>query len=317
MAKLDFRGLIPGKRYKIVIHPETVYGTLKALPTIDFVVPEAPPRARNFRLDIRTRFKTAIIGYANRKLRIYKYKVILDGTTNKKYAVIITGTGVFKKNRIKPGDKVNVSISSTFLAANPGATNISISNAVVVNSANTPKNRIKYEIPSGSTHGWYTYTTDDSSSSSSMPITHVGGGAAILKKIPTVRLRIPKAIHQNLMWNDTVRDFVHIVYRTGKSKATVHGKRKYLIGDTEIDRNTPIQDGSGGFDIDDATYPNGHPPVFTKEIKDAKYYQFEFIIARYVRYKNADGSYTSWTGSWIEKEGPFNNKLSRPAGWKA
>lgn len=309
VAKLDFRGLIPGKRYKIVIHPETVYGTLKSLPTIDFVVPEAPPRARGFKLDIRARYKPVIIGYKDRKLRIYKYKITYNAETGERHVVIITGTGTFRKNRIKPGDRVSISEPSAIAATN----------VKVVNTQNTPKNRIRYLHPTQntSTASWTAYTSDDGASASAMPITHINGGAAIIEKIPYLRIRIPKSVHENLMWSETVRDFVHIVYRTGKSKATVHGKRKYLITDTDIDRTAPIQDGSSGFDIDDATYPNGHPPVFVKEIRDKKYYQFEFIVARYVRYQNSDGSYTNWTGSWIEQTGSFNNKLSRPSGWKA
>ena len=96
MAKIDFRGLVPGKRYKIVIHPDTPYGKLRALPTIDFIVPEAPPRARNHRLEIKNRPKTVITGYRNRKFKIYKYK-IEQNAAGKKVVVIITGNGTFKK----------------------------------------------------------------------------------------------------------------------------------------------------------------------------------------------------------------------------
>lgn len=336
VAKLDFRGLIPGKRYKIVIHPETVYGTLKSLPTIDFVVPEAPPRARGFKLDIRARYKPVIIGYTDRKFRVYKWKIVsateADGIDILQFpyvGVVITGNGTFRKNRIKPGDKITIS-GTTYAPKTSGSSGnfypLNVTGRKVINRQNTPKNRVRIplsSIPSeGSSTGfylntWYTSAADDGTTSSNFPLTHVKGGAAIIEKIPYLRIRIPKSIHENLMWSETVRDFVHIVYRTGKSKATVHGKRKYLITDTDIDRTAPIQDGSSTFDIDDATYPNGHPPVFVKEIRDKKYYQFEFIVARYIRYQNSDGSYTSWTGSWIEQTGSFNNKLSRPSGWKA
>jgi hypothetical protein len=313
MAKLDFRGLVPGKRYKIVIHPETVYGTMKALPTIDFIVPEAPPRARGFRLDIRTRYKPVIVGYRNRKLRIYKYKITYNANTGKRHVVIITGTGTFRKNKIKAGDKIKV--------AAPSAISTGTTAVTVLNRENTPKNRIRYlhPIQNTSTTSWTTYTTDDSPSISNAdkPITHVNGGSAIIEKIPYVRIRIPKPIFQNLMWNDTVRDFVHIVYRKGNSKKTITGSRKYLLTDTDVSRDTPIQDGISGFDIDNTTYPNGHPPVFVKEIRDKKFYQFEFIVARYTRTQNTDGSYTAWSGSWIEQNTPFNKKLSKPAGWKA
>lgn len=321
MAKIDFRGLIPGKRYKIVIHPETPYGKLRALPTIDFIVPEAPPRARNHRLEIKNRPKTVITGYKNRKFKIYKYK-IEQNAAGKKVVVIITGNGTFKKNKIKGGDRIRVSapagIATTgYIVTPPGGTALPSGVVLAKNRNNTPKNRIKYLHPnqSVSTVGWTTHTTDDSATIANYPVTHVGGGAAITKKIPNLRIRIPKPIYQNLMWNDTVRDFVHIFYKTGSTKATVSGKRKYLITDTDLNRTSPIQDGVSGFSVLD-TFPNGHPPVFSKQILDKKYYQFDFAIARYTRFKNADGTYTAWTGDWIEQNTPFDKKLSRPSGWK-
>lgn len=448
MAKLDFRNLTPGKRYKIVIHPQSFYGTLRALPTIDFIVPEAPPRARNYRLEVKTRYKQVTV-YKNRRFKIYKYKVVAGTGKNagKKIVNIITGSSVFKKNKIKAGDRIkiiqppspaaplpivttgttslisttrkkykgvvlqntitvtdelgfidvtNISIGDgasgigiangatvtainettgviTLSAANTGSTygkycngtinqntitvsviyqdtsyiqvgdyvtgtgigtgarvtaidatnkriTLSVNNTgsfsnqtitfareysgsvifgkslpsgvvLAINRDKTPKNRIRFIHPDPNNNlaltGWTTYTDDNSLTNvKNYPVIHINGGSAELKKIPTVRLRIPKAIHQNLMWNDTVRDFVHIVYRSANTKAAIGGKRKYLVTDTDIDRNTPIQDQTSNgnliFNINSG-YPDGFPPVFVKEIKDKKYYQFEFIVVRYIK----------------------------------
>lgn len=319
MAKFDFRGLIPGKRYKIVVIPDTAYGEVRSLPAIDFIVPEAPPRARNSSLDVKRFFRTKIIGYKNRKLRIWQYRIIANPDLNapvgqKKIAIIVTGkTAPGKNNRVKPGDKIKVKAPTAIATGSEAKT--------VISRDGAPLNRIKYFHPNDSATlvGWTKYTTDDNVSSDSFPVVHVNGGAAIIKKIPVARIRIPKIIMENLVWNDTVRDVVHIIYRKAKNKANISGKRRYVFykdGDLDliVDPLKPIQDGSNGFNLEDFT--DGMPPVFKKEINDEKYYSFEFIVARYIRRKE-DDTYTPWKGYWIERDTPFAKRISRPTGWKA
>lgn len=308
MAKFDFRGLIPGKKYKIVVIPETANGDIRALPAIDFVVPEAPPRARNYSLTVTKTFKNKIVGYKNRRLRIWKYR-IAQNSAGQKIVTIITGRSApGGNNRVKAGDKIRV--------LNPAAIQATTATTVLPRGT-APSNRIKYLHPNqaAATTTWLTYGTDDSSTDpSNFPVVHVNGGAAIIKKIPVAKIRTPKAILNNLVWNDTVRDVVHIVYRKAKKKSNISGKRRYLLfkdGDVNliIDGNDPIQIGENGFTWDD--FPKGMPPVTSKQINDELYYSFEFIIARYI--KKEDGT---WKGYWIERNTPFAKRLSKPRGWK-
>lgn len=304
MAKLDFRGLIPGKRYKIVIHPETVYGQLRALPTIDFVVPEATPRARNHRLSVKTAYKRKTTAAKRRKFRIWKYKISQPTPGGTKFVVIITGNGTFVKNKVKSADKIRV----TGLGTNYNTSSTDSNFVPVKNTSNTPKNRIRYVAPnqSAAVTDWQLYSSDDAGGATR--VVTVKGTQEV--KIPVVKLRIPKPIYENLMWNDTVKDFVHVIYRTGKSRATLSGPRKYFVDDTNVNKDTP-KASSGGWSIDN--YVDGHPPVFSKEITDDNFYQFEFVVVRYTRPNTS----AAWTANWMEQNTPFAKRISRPIGWKA
>lgn len=304
MAKVDFRGLIPGKRYKILIQPNTIYGKVTEIPTIDFIVPEAPSRARNHRLSISKLKPRKTTGPKTVRFKIWKYK-ISQASDGKKYVLIITGNGSFKENKVKTGDKVTLTFPQTV----SNWANYNVTNVNVKNTSNTPKNRIRYLSPNQSAQptSWITYSDDDSSV----------GNARILKvkstqevRIPRIALRIPKEIYQNLMWNDTVRDFVHIIYRQGSSKANLSGNRKYLVDDSAVNQSTP-KASSGNWLIDN--YTDGHPPIFRIDIKDKQFYEFSFVIIRYTRKTTSD----SWTANWLEQNTPFAKRISQPARWKS
>lgn len=53
MANFSFRGLIPGKRYRMVIEAVTVDGNIQMPKSIEFTVPEACPHARNYALEVK------------------------------------------------------------------------------------------------------------------------------------------------------------------------------------------------------------------------------------------------------------------------
>lgn len=326
MAKFDFRNLVPGKRYKIIVRANTVVGPLTAFPSIDFIVPEAPPRARNYSLTANTVIKSKILK-KNRKLKIYKYK-IENPTGNKAIVVISTSPlSAKKKNKIKPGDKVTVSATGNPLGIN-------ISEAKTLSRKN--KNRIRYYHSTPSTAAttgpeWRTYTADDSTTDKSdYPITHLNGKTVTIKKAKYVRLRIPKPILQNLTWNDEVKDFVIVVYQKGKKRSRL-GKRRYFW-DTDANKlfvlpSMPPKLVEGGVESSDendpnvslnvSDFPDGHPATFIKEITDEKFYQFQFIVARYIKtYDESTEKYT-WRGYWIERNTPFLKKLSRPKSWRS
>lgn len=331
MAEINFRNLIPGKRYKIVIKANSVVKRLDNFPSIDFIAPEAPPRARNFRLSVNTVIKTKIL-QKDRKLKIYKYKIeIVNG---KRIVVISTSRlDLKKKNRVKPGDRVSVTLNSDTYGIN-------VSNVKALSRKN--KNRIRYEHPNQTLPlvavGWQEYTYDNNQTKDNYPITHHNGRTVTIKKAKYVRIRIPKPILQNLTWNDEVKDFVFIIYRKGKKRSRLGRKDRYLW-DKDDDKlfvlsHTPPRLNQSGVNIspeNDAKpgqtattinlsdFPDGHPATFLKEITDDKFYEFRFIVARYIKTTEIDpatGNPTyTWTGYWIERNTPFLKKRSRPRGW--
>lgn len=327
MAEVSFRNLVPGKRYKIVVKANTLLGTLTAFPSIDFIVPEAPPRARNHRLTANTVIKAKTIK-KNRKLKIYKYKIEIINSV----PIVIISTSrldLKKKNKVKPGDTISVSATD-----NPDS--INVTKVKALNRKN--KNRIRYYHPNPAAQAtsnpeWRTYTADnDETDRKKYPITHHNSKTVTIKKAKYVRMRIPKPILQNLTWNDDVKDFVFIVYIKGKKKSRLQNRKRRYVWDTDASPKivntsqpprltggggTPNPDNDSTNTINLATqYVDGHPATFLKEITDDKFYQFQFIIARYIRtYDEITNTYT-WTGYWIERNTPFLKKLSRPVSWK-
>ena len=53
MAKISLSGLVPGKKYKIIIEADTGDYLIDAFQAIDFVVPKAPPHAKTSKLKIK------------------------------------------------------------------------------------------------------------------------------------------------------------------------------------------------------------------------------------------------------------------------
>lgn len=335
MAQINFRNLVPGKRYKIIIKPNTVYGLLNAFPSIDFIVPEAPPRARNFRLTVNTIFKTKTLK-KNRKLKIYKYKI--ENPTGAQAIVVLSTSPLSakKKNKVKPGDRITVDCKSS-TGGNINPDSINITNAVALSRKN--KNRIRYYHSEETTpaKGWTDYIHDNGNVNKSIyPITHLNSTTVTVKKAKYVRIRIPKPILQNLTWNDEVKDFVFIVYRKGKKRSRLRTMHRYLwdtdTNKLEVLNSTPPALFESGVVISDknivtptnqinlSDFADGHPAVFIKEITDDKVYEFKFIVARYIKTTAIDpatgNSISTWTGYWIERNTPFLKKLSRPRGWK-
>lgn len=111
---------------------------------------------------------------------------------------------------------------------------------------------------------------------------------------------IPNNIISNLIWKDTVRDVVHIVYRTANTKDLALDKsRQYLIGAATVAGDVPKT-----MTFSENTWTYGHPKIFKfNDVSSSKYYSFQFMIARYI--KNTDGT---WTGAWIQ---PFQSDIDK------
>lgn len=336
MAEINFRNLIPGKRYKIVIKPSTVFGTIDSFPSIDFIVPEAPPRARNYRLTANTVVSVKVLKKRNRRLKINKYKI--EPNNQGGFTVVLITAKA--KNRVKPGSFIKVQLNS-----DPNA--INVDPARVLSRSKKNKNRVRYYHPTGKYSngtnlpsggiGWT--SVPDSNEPTNGALVHIDGGLLTIKK-KKVRLRIPKPILQNLTWNDDVRDFVFVIYRKGKKRSKLANRRYYWDTDAaQLDvknakpplvtgagavGNTVINDTLVQINLDSSSavpyFKDGHPATFVKEINDDQFYQFEFIVARYIKtydetLNNNTGGYM-WTGYWIERNSSFLKKLSRPVSWR-
>lgn len=325
MAEIGFRNLIPGKRYKIVFKAYTAVGTLTAFPSIDFITPEAPPRARNFRLTANTVETVKVIKSRNIKMKVKKYKIVANAS-NEKIVVLITHR---KKNRIKPGHFIKTNFASPHNGLN-------VAQSQVLSRDKKYKNRVRYMHPNQNTAQVTTNPEWRVPSQSEQALVHIDGGL-ILQKKKKVRLRIPKPILQNLTWNEEVKDFVFVVYRKGKRRSRL-GKTRYLW-DTDdaikkvINAKPPVISGEGASgnttendtdvtlsldtpELGKPNYTEGHPATFIKEINDDKFYEFKFIVARYIKTTDEITGVSTWTGYWIERNTPFLKKLSRPVGWR-
>lgn len=122
-------------------------------------------------------------------------------------------------------------------------------------------------------------------------------------KKPKLLLTIPEDITSNLIWNDTVRDIVYIVYRQGadKSKTNV-ASRKYLNGDSFALGTIPTI----------PSWTNGQIKTFGIKVKDTNYYSFQFVIARYIK-----GELPDWSDAnkfWLQGN-KINDILSQQAVW--
>lgn len=120
-------------------------------------------------------------------------------------------------------------------------------------------------------------------------------------KRPKLLISIPEDIMNGLIWNDTVRDIVYIVYRQGtdRSKANV-AARKYLNGDSFNFSTIPTI----------PTWTSGQIRTFGIKVKDTNYYSFQFIIARYI--KDSSGNWT--TKFWLQGS-KLNDILSQQSVW--
>lgn len=122
------------------------------------------------------------------------------------------------------------------------------------------------------------------------------------KMVTKTRLyfKIPPAIMNNLVWKQDVKDVVWIVYRDSDNKEGLGNTRKYLIGNGDVSFSS-----LPAFNPSSAPWTNGHPAVFFKNINPARYFTFQFIVARYVL---IDGT---WQGYWLHSGNKLDKIISR------
>lgn len=125
------------------------------------------------------------------------------------------------------------------------------------------------------------------------------GGKTV--KRPKLLISIPEDIIDNLIWNDSVRDIVYVVYRRGddKSKANI-ATRRYLNGEPFVIGTVP----------DIPAWTSGQVRTFGIKVADTNYYSFQFVIARYI--KDSSGSWT--TKFWLQGN-KLNDILSQQSVW--
>jgi hypothetical protein len=129
-----------------------------------------------------------------------------------------------------------------------------------------------------------------------------------------VRLSIPENVIKNIIWTDTVRDVVHVVFRESLDANQFNNEYSYLL---------PAEDVSWTADADisvklsrpkrmkftSSAWNNGHPRIFNKRVFPARKYAFHFVIARYVKVGN------DWSGFWLGNPDNTIDLLSEQVSW--
>lgn len=280
MSKIKLEDLKPGTKYRLSVKVNTFSDTIENYPSFEFEVPKAPTAAKKNDLSIsvtqedeavkvdRTVVDAAAVWYRPRGGLLREIKVI--STTYHDLVV---------------GDIVTISNTGS---ANYNATSVSVSKVY--------KDRNSFEYTDD---GMTTIASSDTWVKTGTTATIVEkNGSQKIKKIDVANIKIPDIVINNLLWNDTVRDFVHVVYRSAVDKEDISGDKIYVTGGETL-TGTPKS-----LDLD--LYPNGMPKIVTKRINDTKYYEFQYIIARYIKVSG------TWTGYWLEP-GRNKNRLSNPA----
>ena len=123
------------------------------------------------------------------------------------------------------------------------------------------------------------------------------GSTKFVKK-PQLTLIIPDDIYNNLMWTDTVRDAVHIVYRTAATRKNAKGKiQKYLDNNAvELSRSSVPDIKTTG------VWEKAHPKASTIKVKDNNFYSFQFVIARYIKDSSGNWSNKFWLQGYTESQ---------------
>lgn len=118
----------------------------------------------------------------------------------------------------------------------------------------------------------------------------------------TVTIKIPEDVTSNLIWNESVRDVVYILYRTAANKnKALSAERKYIRTQTVFDFLTVP---------DIPNWTMGQPRVTTWKLPNKEYYSFQFIIARYIKDENG-----AWATKFWLQGNKLNNVLSKQASW--
>jgi hypothetical protein len=289
MSKVYLKDLKPGKKYKLVVEVDTEFDTINSYPAIEFTVPNAPPASKVNNLLVTQEIKN-ISGQDRTIVNSGSVKYRPRGDMKREMKVVGTTPHGLEKGDI-------VDISGTI--ANYNATGVSVL-AVYVD-------RNSFEYNDDGTTG---ISSSDTWSSTDTDATIVEkNGTAKPKQITEVQIRIPDAVINNLIWNDTVRDFVHIVFRSGDDKTDISGPRYYINSSGTELTSTPRY-------IDLDGYASGMPKISTKQISDKKYYEFQYIIARYILVGSSWSTTEHVSKQWLEP-GPNKNRLSNAVSWGA
>jgi hypothetical protein len=285
MSKVYLKDLKPGKKYKLVVEVDTEFDTINSYPAIEFTVPNAPPASKKNDLSISSEQVDETV---------YEDRIIVNNGTLKyrprsgtiKQIKLVGSTS----HGLSVGDKITISgISTDYNVTNVSVLTTPTVDSFTYNGTNAP----------GSND---TYSSDTTSSLTEK------NGTAKTKKVTLAVIKIPDAVINNLIWNDTVRDFVHVVFRSALDKDDLSGARYYVNSSGEELTSTP-RDMNTDPDLSSAFYDYGMPKIVKKKITDAKYYEFQYITARYI--KNSAGE---WEGQWLEP-GLNKNRLSSPVKW--
>jgi hypothetical protein len=286
MSKIQLKDLKPGKKYKLIIEVDTEFDSINSFPAIEFTVPEAPPASKKNDLSISSEQVDETV---------YEDRIIINNGTLK----YRPRGGTIRQIKTTGSLSTGLTVGDKITIANIVTSGYNVTNATVLS---TPT------VDSFTYNGTGTIISNDTYTSDTTSSLTEKNGTAKTKKVTLAVIKIPDAVINNLIWNDTVRDFVHVVFRSALDKDDLSGARYYVNSSGEELTSTP-RDMNTDPDLSSAFYDYGMPKIVKKKITDAKYYEFQYITARYI--KNAAGE---WEGQWLEP-GPNKNRLSSPVRW--
>lgn len=285
MAKLNIDSLKPGKKYRMVVVAKGTNNVIDSIPSFTFRVPNSPPPANTVSLGFKATAYSGTGANEDRTLTILKWK---SSSSNSRVTIMTGAAGT--KHGIRVGDRVTVTSIGTISTGTGGAKVVAV----------PQPNQIQYVKSSIGNNAW--------TSGGGATFEHDKGGVSSIKNNTSVTLTIPDSVYNNLLWTDTVRDFVHITYMSSSQKNKFgQSVRKLLDKTTVIDETSSIPS------VTWSNYPNGsQPKVVTKWVipDSSQFYQFQFFVARYI---STDGG-TTWNGYYLEQAKPFKNRFSKGVG---
>lgn len=283
MAKIDIKGLIPGKKYRMVIEANTDSYTVDNLPSIEFVVPKAPTHAKNYKLKVQQGtydYKKDATSKVVKKPKltltipseVYDDLIWKDDVRDIVY--ILYRTAANKKIALRQNRKT---LATGFLMAQSDISVPYFTPTKIEVSGTSPKT-VTITVPSH-------YLLADN-------YIYIDG-------ITNSGISALNGTKQKI----TAITSTTVTFTTTASITNSVGPTHYATGLGTL----------GEWSIYRPLWLTSHPKSYTIKVKDTNYYSFEFVIARYVK-----DSYGNWSnGVWLQGTpgAGFKNIISKETPW--